>query len=97
MVFILHDTITSVFVTLFQFSGNRTKYLQILFLSFTAQMVSHQLPTMVIQVQFQVRSSEISSGQSGIQAGFLLVLQFPLSTLIPPTALHSLLIITNTI
>jgi hypothetical protein len=50
-----------------------------------AQAVSRLLPT----VAAQVRSCGICGGQSGIGAGFLKVIPFPLPILIPPTAPHS--------
>jgi hypothetical protein len=51
--------------------------------------VSLRLPTAAARVQAQARSCGICGGQSGIGAGFLRVLQFPLPILIPPTAPHS--------
>jgi hypothetical protein len=54
-----------------------------------AQAVSHWLHTAAVQVQSQVKSCGICSGQSGAGAGFLIVLQFPLPTLTPPTAPQS--------
>jgi hypothetical protein len=54
-----------------------------------AQEVSRRLPTAAAKVRDQVRSCGICGGQSGIWAGFLRVLRFPLTILIPPTAPHS--------
>jgi hypothetical protein len=48
----------------------------------TAQAVSSWLPTAAAQVW----SSGICGGQSGAGAGFLQVLQFPLSSFIPPNS-----------
>jgi hypothetical protein len=53
-----------------------------------AQVVSRRLPTAASRVRAQVRSCGICVGQSGIDAGFLRVLRFPLPILIPPTAPH---------
>jgi hypothetical protein len=47
-----------------------------------AEAVSRRLPTAAARVRSQVRSSGIFSVQSGSGAGFLLVLQFPLTILI---------------
>jgi hypothetical protein len=60
-----------------------------------AQAVSHWLSTRVAQVQSQVRSRWICGGQNDTEAGFLQVLWFPLSILIPPPASHSLLILSS--
>jgi hypothetical protein len=57
-----------------------------------AQGVSCRLPTAAARVRSQVRSCGICGRQSGIGAGFLRVLRFPLSILIPPTAPHSSII-----
>jgi hypothetical protein len=46
-------------------------------------------PTAVARVRAQVRSCGICGRQSSTGAGFLRVLRFPLSILIPPTAQHS--------
>jgi hypothetical protein len=54
-----------------------------------AQAVSHLLPTAAARVRAQVRSCGICGEQSGIGAGFLRVLRFPLPILIPQTAPHS--------
>jgi hypothetical protein len=54
-----------------------------------AQAVSRRLPTADVRVRAQVRSCEISGGQSGTGAGFLRVLRFPLPIFIPPIAPHS--------
>jgi hypothetical protein len=53
------------------------------------QAVSRRLPTAAAQVRVQVRSCGICGGQSGIRAGFLRVILFPLSIRIPPTAPQS--------
>jgi hypothetical protein len=54
-----------------------------------AKAVSRRLPIASAQVRAQVRSCGICGGQSGTGAGFLRVLRFPLSIIIPPTAPHS--------
>jgi hypothetical protein len=54
-----------------------------------AQAVSRRLPTAAARVRAEVRSGGIYGGQSGIGAGSLRVLRFPLTILIPPTASHS--------
>jgi hypothetical protein len=55
-----------------------------------AQVVSRRLPTATARFRTQVKScSSICGGQSGIDVGFLRVLQFLLSVLIPKTAPHS--------
>jgi hypothetical protein len=48
-----------------------------------AEAVSRWLPTAVAQVQFRVWSSGICVGQSGVGAGFLRVLRFPLPFILP--------------
>jgi hypothetical protein len=58
-----------------------------------AQTVSRWLPTAAARVRAQVSSCGICGGQSGVGAGFLRVLRFPLSSLFPPTAPHSSFII----
>jgi hypothetical protein len=55
-----------------------------------SQAARRLLPTAANRVRTQVRSCGIRDGQSGTAAGFLQVLRFPLSILIPPTAPHSL-------
>jgi hypothetical protein len=55
-----------------------------------AQAVSLWFPTSAALVRAQVRSCGICVWRSGTEAGFLLVLQFPLPILISPTAPHSL-------
>jgi hypothetical protein len=62
--------------TLLRSSGGRT----------IAQVVSRWLPTAAARVRSQVRSCGIHGGQGGTGAGFLRVLRFPLTILIPPTA-----------
>jgi hypothetical protein len=54
-----------------------------------AQAVSRRLPTVAARIRAQFRSCEISGGQSGVEAGFLRVLRFPLPIFIPPTAPQS--------
>jgi hypothetical protein len=54
-----------------------------------AQAVRRRLPTAVARIRSQVRSCGICGGQSGIGAGFLRVLRFPLPISIPPTTPHS--------
>jgi hypothetical protein len=49
-----------------------------------AQAVSRWLPTATVRVRAQVRLCGICDGQCGAGAGFLRVLRFPLSILIPP-------------
>jgi hypothetical protein len=51
-----------------------------------AHAISRRLPTAAAWVRPQVRSCGIRGGRSGIGAGFLRVLRFPLPVLIPPTA-----------
>jgi hypothetical protein len=53
-----------------------------------AEAVSRWLPTAAARVQSRVWSSGICGGQSGIGAGFLRVLRFPLP-FIPPNSLSS--------
>jgi hypothetical protein len=53
-----------------------------------AQAVSRRLPTVEARVWARVRSRRICGGQSGIGAGFLRVLRFPLLS-IPPISPHS--------
>jgi hypothetical protein len=54
-----------------------------------AQAVSRWLPTAAARVRDQDRSCGMCGGLSGTGAGFLRVLRFPLSVLIPPTAPRS--------
>jgi hypothetical protein len=54
-----------------------------------AQTISRRLPTEAALVQAYVISCGICGGQSGIGAGFLRALRFPLTIFIPPTAPHS--------
>jgi hypothetical protein len=49
-----------------------------------AQEVSRRLPTAAAQVRAQVRSCGICGGQSGIGAGLLRLLRFPLPIFNPP-------------
>jgi hypothetical protein len=51
-----------------------------------AQAVSRWLPTAAARVRAQVWSSGICGGQSGVGAGFLRVLRFPLPIFIPPNS-----------
>jgi hypothetical protein len=53
-----------------------------------AQAVSRQLLTAAARIRSQVKSCGICGGQSGNAAGFLRVLRFHLSILIPTTASH---------
>jgi hypothetical protein len=53
-----------------------------------SQAVSRRLHTAAARVRAQVKSRGICGGQSGNEAGFIRVLRFPLSILIPPTATH---------
>jgi hypothetical protein len=48
----------------------------------------HRPPTAAGRIQAQVRLCEVCGGRSGIAAGFIRALQFPLPT-VPPTAHHS--------
>jgi hypothetical protein len=50
------------------------------------EAISRRLPTAAARVRAQVMSCGICGVQSGIGAGFIRVLRFPLPTLIPPTA-----------
>jgi hypothetical protein len=50
----------------------------------TAQAVSHWLPTAAARIRARVWSSGICGGQSGVGAGFLRVLRFPLPIFIQP-------------
>jgi hypothetical protein len=50
------------------------------------QAVSRWLPTAAARVRARVWSSGICGGQSGVGAGFLRVLRFPLPILIPPNS-----------
>jgi hypothetical protein len=54
-----------------------------------AQEVSRWLPTAAARVQTRVYSCGICGGQSGAGAGFLRVLQFPLSIFITPISPQS--------
>jgi hypothetical protein len=54
-----------------------------------AQAVSRWFPTAAAQVRARVWSCRISSGQSGVGAGFLRILRFPLTISIPPIAPQS--------
>jgi hypothetical protein len=49
-----------------------------------------RFPTTAARVRTQVRTCGICGGRSGTGAGFLRVLWFPLTILIPPPAPHSL-------
>jgi hypothetical protein len=60
-----------------------------------AQAIRRRLPTVAARVRAQVRSCEICGRQSGIGAGFIRVLRFPLLILILPAAPHSSLSITG--
>jgi hypothetical protein len=51
-----------------------------------AKAVSRWLPTAVARVQSRVWLSGICGGQSGVGAGFLRVLRFPLPIFIPPNS-----------
>jgi hypothetical protein len=54
-----------------------------------AQAASCRLPTAAARVRAQAMSRGIFGRQSDSEAGFLRVLRFPLSILIPPTVPHS--------
>jgi hypothetical protein len=54
-----------------------------------AQAVSYRFPTAVGRVRSQVRSCGICGGQSSTGAGFLRLLRFPVTILIPPNAPYS--------
>jgi hypothetical protein len=54
--------------------------------SAVTQAVSCRLPTATTWVQSQFESCEIYGEQTGIGAGFLAVLRFPVPILIPPNA-----------
>jgi hypothetical protein len=62
-----------------------------------AQGVSPRLPTALARVRSQVRSRGVYGRQSDTGAGFLRVLRFPLSILISPPALDSLIIESSTL
>jgi hypothetical protein len=49
-----------------------------------AEVVSRWFPTAALRVRARVWSRGICGGQSGAEAGFLRVLQFPLPIFIPP-------------
>jgi hypothetical protein len=53
-----------------------------------AEAVSRWLPTAAVRVRSRIWSSGICGGQSGVWAGFLRVLRFPLS-FIPPNSSFS--------
>jgi hypothetical protein len=53
------------------------------------QAVSRWLPTAAARVRSRVWSSGFCGGQSGVGAGFLRVLRFPLPIFIPPIAPQS--------
>jgi hypothetical protein len=53
------------------------------------RLVAGLLAAAAARIRSHVRSRGISGGQSGTRAGFLLILRFPLSILIPPIAPHS--------
>jgi hypothetical protein len=65
--------------------------------SHTVQSVSRRLFTAAVWVRSQVRSCEISGGQSGTEVGFLRVLRFPLPIIIPPTIPLSVIILSPTL
>jgi hypothetical protein len=54
-----------------------------------AQAVSRWLPTAAAQIRARVWSCGICGGQSGVGAGFLRILRFPLPIFIPPIAPQS--------
>jgi hypothetical protein len=54
-----------------------------------AQAVSRRPPIAEARVRALVRSCWICGEQSGTEAGFLQILRFPMSILIPPTAPHA--------
>jgi hypothetical protein len=56
-----------------------------------SQAVRRHVPTAAARIQSQVRQRGICGGQSGTGAGFLRLLPFPLSILIPLTAPHLLI------
>jgi hypothetical protein len=53
-----------------------------------AEVIGHQLVTMVAWVQSQVRSCGICGGQSGTGMGLLQMIYFPLPVLTHPAAPH---------
>jgi hypothetical protein len=55
------------------------------------------LPTAAASVQSHARACGICGTQNDTGAGFLRVLRNPLPILIPPTAPHSLIILTSTL
>jgi hypothetical protein len=61
----------------------------------TGIKVSHQIPTALAQILFQVRSCAICGGQSGTEAGFLQVLQFSLPIPTPRSPPHSLITLSS--
>jgi hypothetical protein len=69
--------------------SNTKKKLDIIQGRAIAQAVSRRLPTAEDRVRVQVTSCGMCGGHSGIGAGFLQVLRFPLPITIPPTAPHS--------
>jgi hypothetical protein len=77
------------------------KYTGIAHLSFSqsraiAQVVSRRLPFEAARVLYQVRPCAICGGQGGTGVGFLRVFGFLVPILIPPTARHSLIILSPT-
>jgi hypothetical protein len=60
-----------------------------------AQAVSRLISISATRVRSQLKSCRICGGQSGARAVLLQVLQLPLPVFIPPTASHSLVVLSS--